>query len=141
MDHKKIVQEVLVQTENMALATSTREQANVRIVTFGYDSAQPNRVYFTSFKENAKVREFAENAKVALLPLTAEGEDMQQVRIFGKVQPAQRDLAQVIALIGAKNPDVAENIQRGGPMIQAFEVQFEEAYVTLGMNPAVPVQI
>ena len=51
------------QTE-MALATSVNNVPNVRIVNFYFDPCE-NILYFSSFKDNDKVKEIEENPSIA----------------------------------------------------------------------------
>ena len=129
-------EQVMVQSVNMALATSVEGRPNVRIVTFAYDPAQPGKVFFTTFKGNQKTVEFAQNPQLACMPLPEGPEAEVQVRIFGRVQPSTLRLDEVVAIIERKYPGNAQTILEGGDMMEVYEVCFDEAYVTVGINPA-----
>ena len=140
MDLKQQFTNVMSESVNMALATSTDNQPNVRVVTFAYDPDKSGRVFFTTFKGNQKVMEFQQNPKVACMPLPMSSESDLQVRIFGTVQKSDITMGEVISLISKKMPGDADTIMDGGDMMEIYEVCFDEAYVTVGMSEAQKVQ-
>lgn len=135
MELKQAFDTVMETTINMALATSINDQPNVRVVTYAYDPSNLGVVYFTTFKGNQKIQEFAQNEKVALMPLPENPDTPAQVRIFGKVQKAERCLDDVADLILKKAPFYAETLTQRD-QLEVFEVIFEEAFVTIGMQDA-----
>ena len=136
MSLKKQFNEVMEVSVNMALATSVKNQPNVRIVTFAYDEKKEGRIFFTTFKGCQKIKEFEENSNVACMPLPMTPEADVQVRIFGIVQKSDISLDEVISLIAKKFPGDADTIKQGGDMMDIYEVCFKEAYVTVGMTEA-----
>lgn len=140
MELKQHFEQVMGTSVNMALATSVNDKANVRIVTFAYDRTREGKVFFSTFKGNQKIVEFAQNPNVACLPLPATAEADSQVRIFGKVQKSDMSLEQLISLITPKYPDGADTLKMGGEMLEIYEVCFTEAFVTVGMTDAQSIQ-
>lgn len=136
MDLQTALQEILRQTNNMALATSVENKPNVRVVTFAYDEAHPGVVYFTSFKGNQKTIEFEQNPHVTFQPLPEVPNPVAQIRVQGLVQKSPRGLAEVAPLIIQKTPDFAEVVQQAGPMLEAYEIVFTQAAITVGMEDA-----
>ena len=136
MELREQFENVMATSINMALATSTGNQPNVRIVTFGYDAGKTGRVFFTTFKGNRKVLEFQENPNVSCMPLPLGPEAAAQVRIFGKIQKSTLDMKELIAIIAKKIPGDADTIQNGGDMMDMYEVVFDRAYITIGMSEA-----
>ena len=136
MELKTQFEKVMGESINMALATSVSDKPNVRVVTFAYDPKRSGKLFFTTFKGNQKQKEFATNPHVACMPLPESPESEVQVRLFGNVQKSSVSLDEVIELIALKYPGNADTIKSGGSMMEIFEVSFDEAYVTLGMNPA-----
>lgn len=136
MELRQQFENVMGTAVNMALATSKDKQPNVRIVTFGYDKDRAGHVYFTTFKGNQKIKEFQENPNVSCMPLPLGPETDVQVRIFGKVQKAELSMDELIAIIARKFPGDAATIKDGGDMMEMYEVVFDKAYVTIGMNQA-----
>lgn len=141
MELKQLFENVMQQSINMALATSVDNKPNVRVVTFAYDPAKTGRLFFTTFKGNQKIKEFEANSQVACMPLPDSPEADAQVRIFGKVQKSDIGMDEVIAIIARKFQGNADTIMDGGPMMEIYEVCFDEAYVTVGMNPAEVVRV
>lgn len=141
MTHKEAIAQILQTTENMALATSTQDMPNVRVVTFAYNANHPNSVFFTTFKGNQKIVEFEQNENVAILPLPESVDTPAQVRIFGKIRKSSLPLEEVDRMITAKAPHFAETLAQGGPMLEPYEVVFDKAAVTIGMEDAVMIDI
>lgn len=140
MDLRKVFEQVMAQTVNMALATSVEDKPNVRVVTFGYSPSAPDTLYFTSFKGNNKTKEFDKNESVACMPLPENPDVHAQVRIFGKVQKSKLSVPEVISFIRGKAPSDADTIEQGRDMMEAYEINFKEAFVTMGMSDAQTVQ-
>lgn len=136
MELKQQFEQVMGSSINMALATSVNDRPNVRVVTFGYDKNKEGRLFFSTFKGNQKVQEFAQNPYVSCMPLPQTAEAASQVRIFGKIQKSDMSMEELIALIAPKYPDGAGTIQTGGDMMEIYEVCFTEAHVTIGMTEA-----
>ncbi|MDR2870469.1 MAG: pyridoxamine 5'-phosphate oxidase family protein [Deferribacteraceae bacterium] len=128
--------QVMNESVNMALATSVNDKPNVRIVTFGFDKAQQDKLYFCTFRGNQKTKEFEQNPQVActFLPMSLESE--LQVRIFGKVQKSQLTMKELIALISKKAPDGADTLKEAVHMLDVYEINFTEAWITIGMTEA-----
>lgn len=136
MELRQAFDTVMETTPNMALATSTGGKPNVRVVTYGYDKADPKRVYFTTFKGNQKAQEMEKNPFVTALPLPTDPEAQVEVRLHGRAQKSAKTLEEVAPLILAKAPSFVGMVQQGGPMLQVYEVCFEEAAITIGVTDA-----
>lgn len=134
MELKKQFEKAMDESVNMALATCVENQPNVRVLTFGYDSAKEGRLFFSTFKGSQKVQEFQKNPYVSCILLPAGPEAEVQVRLFGTVKKSAVSLDQVIAMISKKMPGDGDTMKDGGDMIEIYEVCFAEAYVTVGMT-------
>lgn len=141
MEKKAAFEKVMRESINMALATSVDNRPNVRVVTFAYDPARAGKVFFTTFKGNQKINEFAENPSVACMPLPESPEADTQVRIFGTIQKSTIDFDDVVGIIAKKYPSNSDTIKGGAPMMDIYEVCFSEAYLTIGMNPAEKISV
>ncbi|HBU12068.1 MAG TPA: hypothetical protein DEB31_04880 [Clostridiales bacterium] len=135
MDLKEHFNQIMGESVNMALATGVAAGPNVRVVTFAYSPEKPGRVFFTTFNGSRKTKEFAENPRVACMPLPESPEADVQVRLFGRVQKSDVGMDEVVALIARKFPGGADTVKEGGPMMDIYEVCVDEAYVAVGMNP------
>ena len=136
MELKQAFETVMSGTTNMALATSVNGKPNVRVVTYGYDKTTPSTVYFTTFKGNQKISEFEENPHVAIIPLPESPDAPAQVRIHGQVAKSGKSLADIAPLILKNAPFFAETLAQGGDMLVPYEIYFNQAAVTIGMQDA-----
>lgn len=109
---KALFEKVMQESINMTLATSVDNKPNVRVVTFAYDPVRTGKVFFTTFKGNQKVKEFAKNPNVACMPLRESPEANAQVRIFGTVQKSNVSLDEIIAIIAKKYPGNADTSKK-----------------------------
>lgn len=128
-------------TALMALSTCVKDLPNVRIVTFGFDPKRPNTVFFTTFEGNQKIREFEQNPNVTLLPIAASPDFPVQVRIRGKVRRAEEGLDDVAALILQKDPSFAETLEAAREFLIPYQVDFDEASITIGMEDAQIIKV
>lgn len=136
MEIKDAFLAVMEGTVNMALATCADGKPNVRVVTYGWEAANSKTVYFTTFQGNQKVAEFQQNPSVALMPLPEGPDAPAQVRIHGQVRRSARSLEDIAPLLIAKMPAFAETVKAAGPMLEVYEVNFDQAAVTIGMSDA-----
>lgn len=65
MDYMKEFMRIMESQSAIALATAVANVPNVRIVNFCSDNQNKGVLYFSTFKNNRKVKEFAENSQVA----------------------------------------------------------------------------
>ncbi len=63
---------IMAEQTEMALATSVNNVPNVRIVNFYFDPCE-NILYFSSFKDNDKVKEIEENPSIAFTTIPHTG--------------------------------------------------------------------
>jgi len=136
MTLKQQFEKVMDESINMSLATCVGDKPNVRVLTFAYDKNKSGKLFFATFKENQKVKEFQQNPNIACTPLPIDIESDVQVRIFGTVQKSNITMAEIIEIIAQKFPSGAETLKNGGDMLDIYEVCFKEAYVTICMGEA-----
>lgn len=129
-------EKTMLESINMALATSVNNEPNVRVVTFAYDTNKVGRLFFSTFKGNNKISEFEKNPQVACVILPQEPEAEVQVRIFGRVKKSDMQLNELISMISKKYPESADTISGGGDMMEIYEICFEKAFVTVGITEA-----
>lgn len=127
---------VMEGTINTALATCVNGRPNVRVVTYAWEASNPKTVYFTTFQGNQKIMEFQQNPNVALTPLPERPDTPAQVRIHGQVRRSAKSLEDIAPLLLAKMPDFAETMKAAGPMLEVYEVNFDQVAVTIGMEDA-----
>lgn len=114
------------QTE-MALATSVNNIPNVRIVNFYFDPCD-NILYFSTFKDNNKVKEIEENPSIAFTTIPHTGN--QHVKAKGLAKRSLKTIFDLEAQFIAKVPDYKKTIDYAGELLILFEVRFDTAIVT-----------
>ena len=114
------------QTE-IALATSVNNVPNVRIVNFYFDPCE-NILYFSSFKDNDKVKEIEGNPSIAFTTIPHTGN--QHVKAKGLAKRSSKTVVDMAEHFIAKVPDYKKTIDYAGELRILFEVRFDTAIVT-----------
>lgn len=115
------------QTE-IALATCVGGQSNVRIVNFCFDEAA-KVMFFTTFGDNEKVKEFESNNKVAFTTIPYAGNE--HIRAKGTVQKSSRTVFDAAEQFIKKIPGYKDIIEQAGDYLVLFEIAFKSAVITL----------
>ena len=119
----------LMNTHNeIALATCVNNQPNIRIVNFYYDE-NSKVVFFSTFGDNEKVKEFEINNKVAFTTVPHDG--IEHVKTKGIVRKSTKTVFDVAEDFIKKIPDYKDTIEQAGEYLLLFEITFETAVVTL----------
>lgn len=118
------------QTE-IALATSVNNVPNVRIVNFYFDPEE-NVLYFSSFKENDKIKEIKANSHVAFTTIPHSGNE--HVKAKGIVQKSSKTIFDVADQFIAKVPNYKNTIEYAGESLVLFEIKFDTAVVTKDLS-------
>ncbi|MBS4870706.1 MAG: pyridoxamine 5'-phosphate oxidase family protein [Atopobium sp.] len=118
------------QTE-IALATSVNNVPNVRIVNFYFDPEE-NVLYFSSFKENDKIKEIKANPHVAFTTIPQSGNE--HVKAKGIVQKSSKTIFDVADQFIAKVPNYKNTIEYAGESLVLFEIKFDTAVVTKDLS-------
>ena len=132
METMKIYHEVMASSELIALATSINNQPNVRVVNF-ISSKESGKIYFASFKDNQKVKEFKANDTVAFttIPFSNTG----HVRVHHcKVKLSNKSIYDLEDQFVSKLPTYKEIIDLAGEDLDVYELAFNEATVTLDVK-------
>ncbi len=111
----------------MALATSVNNVPNVRIVNFYFDPCE-NILYFSSFKDNDKVKEIEGNPSIAFTTIPHTGN--QHVKAKGLAKRSSKTVVDMAEHFIAKVPDYKKTIDYAGELLILFEVRFDTAIVT-----------
>uniref|UniRef100_UPI003EBE53B9 pyridoxamine 5'-phosphate oxidase family protein n=1 Tax=Streptococcus salivarius TaxID=1304 RepID=UPI003EBE53B9 len=117
------------QTE-IALATSVNNVPNERIVNFYFDPCE-NILYFSSFKDNDKVKEIEENPSIAFTTIPHTGN--QHVKAKGLAKRSSKTVVDMAEHFIAKVPDYKKTIDYAGESLILFEVRFDTAIVTIDL--------
>ena len=118
---------IMAEQTEMALATSVSNIPNVRIVNFYFDPSD-NILYFSSFKDNDKVKEIEENPSIALTTSPHTGN--QHVKAKGLAKRSSKTIFDMAEHFIAKVPDYKKTIDYAGESLILFEVRFDTAIVT-----------
>lgn len=118
---------IMAEQTEMALATSVSNIPNVRIVNFYFDPSE-NILYFSSFKDNDKVKEIEENPSIALTTIPHTGN--QHVKAKGLAKRSSKTIFDMAEHFIAKVPDYKKTIDYAGESLILFEVRFDTAIVT-----------
>ena len=118
---------IMAEQTEMALATSVNNIPNVRIVNFYFDPCD-NILYFSTFKDNNKVKEIEENPSIAFTTIPHTGN--QHVKAKGLAKRSLKTIFDLEAQFIAKVPDYKKTIGFAGEALILFEVKFDTAIVT-----------
>ena len=118
---------IMAEQTEMALATSVNNVPNVRIVNFYFDPCE-NVLYFSSFKDNNKVKEIEENPSIAFTTIPHTGN--QHVKAKGLAKRSSKTVVDMAENFIAKIPDYKKTIDYAGESLILFEVRFDTAIVT-----------
>ena len=118
---------IMAEQTEIALATSVNNVPNVRIVNFYFDPCE-NILYFSSFKDNDKVKEIEGNPSIAFTTIPHTGN--QHVKAKGLAKRSSKTVVDMAEHFIAKVPDYKKMIDYAGESLILFEVRFDTAIVT-----------
>ena len=118
---------IMAEQKEIALATSVNNIPNVRIVNFYFDPSE-NILYFSSFKDNDKVKEIEENPSITFTTIPHTGN--QHVKAKGLAKRSSKTVVDMAEHFIAKVPDYKKTIDYAGESLILFEVRFDIAIVT-----------
>lgn len=131
MDYLQEFKRIMAEQAELALATSAGDRPNVRIINFHFDDSEGREVlYFATFKDNQKTVEFGQNERVAFTTIPRIGEEHVRVTA-GEVKKSGLTIFDLKEAFIKKAPDYAMIIEQAGPMLELYEIYFDEAKVTI----------
>jgi len=128
MDIKREFENIMKEQGEIALATSTNDIPNVRIVSFFY-CEETKALFFGSFKDSQKVSEFSSNSNVSFT--TIPKTESKYVRGKGKIKKSNKTVYDVKEIFVSKNPKMEFIIDNFGDVLLLFEIPLSEVTVTL----------
>ncbi|QTF08380.1 pyridoxamine 5'-phosphate oxidase family protein [Brenneria izadpanahii] len=130
MDFLQQFNRLMTEQRELALATSIENRPNVRIVNFYCDTAKKGIVYFSTFRDNLKVKEFKQNNRVAFttIPLS-ENQHVRAMNVI--VKKSDLTIYDLSEFFIKKNPGYQTIIDHAGDEIELYEIHFSQARVTL----------
>ena len=130
MNYLKEFEKIMLEQNEIALATSVGDIPNVRIVNFYFDEKKKGVLYFSSFKDNKKIKEFTENPIVSFT--TIPKNSTKHIRVQkAKVVKSTLTIFDLQDEFSKKIPDYSEIIEQVGSQLDLFEIHFSEATVIL----------
>ena len=119
------------QTE-IALATiGTDGTPNVRIVNY-YFNTENNVLYFTTFKDNEKVKEMEQNRNVAFTTIPKKGNE--HIKARGIALRSEKTVFDLEDCFCDKIPGYKNTIDFAGDSLILYEIHFKTATVTLDLS-------
>jgi uncharacterized pyridoxamine 5'-phosphate oxidase family protein len=131
MNTKTEFERMMAAQTEIAIATSVNDVCNVRIVNFYYDELS-KVLFFATFGDNNKVKEFDQNNNVAFTTIPHKG--YEHVKAKGRINKSNLSIFDVEEVFVSKIPDYKNTIDQAGQFLILFEVKFETATVTLGFE-------
>lgn len=128
MNTKSEFERIMATQKEIALATSVNDVCNVRIVNFIYDETSQT-LFFATFGDNDKVKEFEQNSNVAFTTVPNKGNE--HVKAKAQVNKSNLSIFDVKDSFILKIPDYKGTINQVGQFLVLFEVKFNTAIVTL----------
>ena len=129
---------IMAEQTEIALATSVNNVPNVRIVNFYFDPCE-NILYFSSFKDNDKVKEIEENPSIAFTTIPHTGN--QHVKAKGLAKRSSKTVVDMAEHFIAKVPDYKKTIDYAGESLILFEVRFDTAIVTKDLDTVSTIRL
>lgn len=132
MDLLKEFYEIMEKQSDIALATSVNDIPNVRIVSF-YFCPDENILYFSSFKDEVKTKEFEKNNRVSFT--TIPKEDIKYARTnCGIVKKSDLPMSDFKQVVCEKVSDYKEIIDNFEDKLVIYEISFKEATITINYD-------
>lgn len=125
------------QTE-IALATNISNISNVRVVNF-YFNPDNNILYFTTFKNNDKVKEMKANQNVAFTTIPHNGE--AHVKAKGIAYISKNTIFDLADCFIRKIPDYQSTIDYAGESLILYEIKFDTATVTMDLSNIATIKL
>ncbi len=129
MDQLATFNEVMNSSYLIALATSVENIPNVRVVNFIQDENTPEKLYFATFKNNQKVKEFERNDSVSFTTVPVGDAAFVKVE-HCKVKLTEFSIFDLENQFVSKIPSYKEIIDAAGPALAIYELIYSEATLT-----------
>lgn len=125
--------QIMAEQSQIALATCADDRPNVRIVNFCNDSSKKGVIYFSTFGNNQKVKEFKVNSTVAFTTIPSTGNAHVRVK-KATVHKSEQTIYDLRDMFVQKIPEYEMTIKQAGKYLVLYELHFEEADVTVDMK-------
>ena len=125
--------------EMMALATSFKDQSNVRIINY-IVLEDPRIAYFASFPGNDKIDEFEKNENVSFTTIPKLG--VSQIRSqHAVVKKSKKSMKELAGDFIKQIPSYKDIIDQACDVLVVFEIQIDQASVTMDLDQAFKIKL
>ncbi len=124
---------IMADQKQIALATSVNNAPNVRIVNFYYSTNKEGILYFSTFNDNPKTKEFIKNNKVAFTSIPERNNEHVRVN-NAKIYKSDLTIYDLKDAFINKIPDYEMTIEQAGEELDLYEIHFHRASITLGIS-------
>ena len=132
MNTIKEFQKIMATQTDLALSTiGTDGNPNVRIVNY-YFNTENNVIYFTTFKDNEKVKEMEQNRNVAFTTIPKKGNE--HIKARGIALRSEKTVFDLADCFCDKIPGYKNTIDFAGDSLILYEIHFKTATVTLDLS-------
>ena len=132
MDTIKEFKRIMDTHTEIALATvGTDGTPNVRIVNY-YFNPENNVLYFTTFKDNEKVKEIKQNRNVSFTTIPQKGNE--HIKARGIALRSEKTVFDLADCFCDKIPGYKNTIDFAGDSLILYEIHFKTATVTLNLS-------
>jgi len=140
MDFSKEFNRLMLSQKELALATSVDNIPNVRIINFYYNISKKGVIYFSTFSDNLKVKEFEKNNIVAFTTIPSSG--TEHIRVDkANIQKSNLTIFDLKDEFIKKIPDYEMTINEVGNQLSLYEIHFKEATVTLDYTESATIAL
>ena len=133
MNYQDELNKIMENSTELALATSVENIPNVRIVNFYYNPRKPGIIYFSTFSDNDKVKEFAKNPQVTFTTV-ASGDNAHVRSNQATICKSELSVFDLKDEFINKIPGYDQTIEMVGEMLCLYEIRFKEAAVIVDME-------
>jgi len=138
MNAKKEFYRIMAAQTEIALATCKASVPNVRIVNFIFDE-EKKLIYFSTFGDNEKVKEFETNNEIAFTTIPHSGNE--HVRARGVVRKSEMTIFHLAEVFSKKIMGYANTIEQAGEHLLLYEISFTRANVILNFESADVIEL
>ena len=133
MNFMEIFNNVMTTATDIAVASESGGQPNVRLMSFFYDSDQKGVIYIVTFAGSTKTLEFSANCKAAFSTIPAENGPHVRAQI-ACCKKSVLSLDDIKSKYLEKNPFFVELFEQMGSALEVWEITFKEADIIVDMQ-------
>ena len=133
MNFMEIFNNVMATAADIAVASESGGQPNVRLMSFLYDSDQRGVIYIVTFAGSTKTLELSANCKAAFTTIPEQNSPHVRVQI-ACCKKSMLGLDDIKGRYLKKNPFFADLFEQMASALEVWEITFKEADVIVDMQ-------